>query len=137
VRIARKVGIASFLLAGLLATPSSQAAESVASADELVARHLDSIGTAQVRQAAKSRVAEGTAEFRILVGGTGRLDGKSALVSEGKKLHFMMKFSNGDYHGERVVSDGSRVQIYTATQQARSIFGEFLRGKMRRCEKAC
>jgi len=114
---------------GLLAVPWCLGAEGVTTPDELVARHLDSIGTPQVRQAAKSRVAEGTAEFRILVGGSGRLDGKSALVSEGRKLHFMMKFPNGDYHGERFVSDGSRVQIFTATQQARSIFGEFLRGQ--------
>jgi len=47
--------------------------------DELVAHHLDSLGTAAARAANKSRVVQGTARFKILVGGGGQLEGKGAV----------------------------------------------------------
>lgn len=123
-----RVQILFSLLLGLVA-PAHIAAQANLTAEDVIARHLDSIAPQSTRQSMKSRVSEGTVEFRILVGGSGVIDGKTALVSEGKKLHFMMKLPNGDYHGERLVTDGSRVEIFTATQQARSIFGEFVRSQ--------
>jgi len=104
------------------------AAEPVVNPDQIVANHLNSIGPEAVRTGGQGRVAEGAAQFRILTGGSATVDGKSVLVSTGRKFQFMMKFPNTDYHGERIVFDGDRVQIAGATaQQARSIFGEFIR----------
>ena len=104
------------------------AAEPVVNTDQIVANHLNSIGPEAVRTGGQGRVAEGAAQFRILTGGSATIDGKSVLVSTGRKFQFMMKFLNTDYHGERIVFDGDRVQIAGATaQQARSIFGEFIR----------
>jgi hypothetical protein len=40
--------------------------------EDVVAKHLDSIGTAEVRAAAKSRVVQGTSLFKIRIGGGGR-----------------------------------------------------------------
>src|SRR5690349_19530643 len=67
--------------------------------EELVARHLDSVGTAAARASAKSRIVQGTSVFKILVGGGGELQGTSALVSEGRKSVVMIKLANNDYHG--------------------------------------
>jgi hypothetical protein len=99
----------------------------VSNVDELVAHHLDAVGPAQLRAGAKTRVAQGTAEFRILVGGAGLLEGKSVLVSEGPKFHFMMKFPNNDYKGEQFIFNGDRVEVsYATAQQSRSALGGFV-----------
>ena len=111
-----------------LASLHTFAVEPVVNPDQIVANHLNSIGAEAVRTGGQGRVAEGAAQFRILTGGSATLDGKSVLVSTGRKFQLMMKFPNTDYHGERIVFDGDRVQIAGATaQQARSIFGEFIR----------
>ncbi len=95
--------------------------------EDVVAKHLDSVGTAQARAAAKSRVMEGTVDYRILVGGAGYLDGKSVLVSQDQKMQFMMKLNNNLYKGEQFIYDGHDYQIArTTANQQRSSFGEFV-----------
>jgi hypothetical protein len=94
--------------------------------DELVAHHLDSLGTAAARAANKSRVVQGTARFKILVGGGGQLEGKGAVVSAERKLNIMMKFPN-DYKGEQFITDGDKSSIAATTaEHRRTIFGEFV-----------
>ena len=103
------------------------AANPVTNADELLARHLDSIASPTIRAGLKSRVVEGTVHFAILVGGAGSLNGKAFLVSEGEKWQFMMKFASSDYNGEQFVFDGKKRKIAFATpRQTRSAFGAFL-----------
>jgi hypothetical protein len=95
--------------------------------EDLVARHLQSIGAPQARAAAQSRVAAGPAQFKILVGGAGKLDGKATLVSQGARLVLLLKFSNADYRGEQLVCDGKKVRVVATTaNQRRSLFGELL-----------
>src|SRR5215467_16303670 len=65
--------------------------------EDIVAKHLDSIGTAQARSAAVSRIVEGKADFKVLIGTSGELQGKSVLVSQGNKLQLQMKFPSNDY----------------------------------------
>jgi hypothetical protein len=85
--------LAEFLLLclPLLVVPPAGAAD--LKPEEIVAKHLDSIGTSSAR-AAKTRIVEGPVTYRMLVGGAGSLDGKSVLVSQDQKLHFMMKLDN-------------------------------------------
>ncbi len=95
--------------------------------EDVVAKHLESVGTDQARAAAKSRVMEGTVDYRILVGGAGYLDGKSVLVSQDDKLQFMMKLNNNLYKGEQFIYDGTNYQVTrTTANQGRSAFGEFV-----------
>jgi hypothetical protein len=94
--------------------------------EEVVAKHLDSIGTADARAAVKNRVIQGDAKFKLLVGGSGELDGKGGFVSEQRKSNFVMKF-NGDYRGEQIVSDGDKAYVAsTLASHHRSNFGEFI-----------
>jgi outer membrane lipoprotein-sorting protein len=95
--------------------------------EELVAKHLDSIGTADARKAIKSRVAQGTAQYTILVGGAGTQEGKAVLVSEQNKIHFLFKFPNNIYRGEQIVTDGSKIEVAATTaQRTRSPLGTYL-----------
>lgn len=94
--------------------------------EDLVAQHLDAIGSKEARAAAKTRVAQGTAVYRILVGGGGRAEGKTALASDGRKLRFMMKFPT-DYRGETFVYNGDTVKIaFSNTNQSLSPLAGFV-----------
>jgi hypothetical protein len=98
--------------------------------EDVVARHLDSIGTAEVRSAAKTRLVRGTSRFKIPLSGGGEPEGTSALVSEGRKAVVMIKLSNGDYRGEQFVTDGDKVYVAaTASSHRRTSFGEFVQSQ--------
>src|SRR5215467_12483259 len=104
--------------------------EEKVTAEDLLGRHLDSVGPAAARAAAKSRVFEGTASYRILVGGSGRIDGKAVLVSEGRRFHLMLKINAPQYTGERFVCDGNKTSVAaTYMDKTRSEFREFLRAE--------
>ena len=95
--------------------------------EDIVAKHLDSIGTAQARSAAVSRIVEGKADFKVLIGTSGELQGKSVLVSQGNKLQLQMKFPSNDYRGEQWICDGNKTQVTATTPNMhRSTLGEFL-----------
>jgi len=68
-------------------------------AEDIVAKHLDSIGTAEARAAIKSRAVQGSLRFKVLVGGGGEVAGTWGRVSEQRKSKFVMKFGNGDWWG--------------------------------------
>jgi len=90
------------------------------SVDELVAKHLAAIGTPEARAAAKTRVAQGSAVFKILVGGGGQIEGTSGMVSEGRKQRFVMRFQQ-NYHGENFLLNGDKVSIgFSNSDQTRS-----------------
>jgi hypothetical protein len=97
---------------------------------DLVAKHLDSIATAEVRGGLKSLIVQGTSEFKIRVGSSGELRGTSALVSQGRKAVVMMKLTGGDYRGEQFVTDGDKVSVAATTPNHRhTSFGEFVRSQ--------
>ena len=97
--------------------------------EELIQRHLDSIGTVQARSA-KSRVVEGVADYRLLVGGSGEIRGKAVLASEGQKLRVLLKVNALQYRGEQFIFDGRKIDIAgTYNDKSRSDLGDFLLGQ--------
>jgi hypothetical protein len=96
-------------------------------ADELVARHLDSIASPAIRAGLKTRVAQAPVHYAALVGGAGFLDGKAQMVSEGKKLQLMMKLPNNLYRGEQFIFDGEKDKVaFSTAVQTRSALGNFV-----------
>ena len=92
----------------------------------LLSRHLRSIGPEAVLAGVKTRVAEGTSHYKVVMGGptgTVDLDGKAALVSEGQQVRMLLRFSDPRYPGENYVTDGKKVQVYNLP---RSGFGELV-----------
>ena len=95
--------------------------------DNLVARHLDSIASAETRAAIKSRVVQGKLKFTVLVGGGGFIEGTWGRVSEGQKSNFVMRFNRGDWRGEQFVFNGDKAYVAAKTaSQRRSVFGDFV-----------
>lgn len=95
--------------------------------EDIVARHLDSIGTAQARQGLKSRVIQGGATYRVIQGGYGAIDGKYVFASEGQKSNFLFKINASSYRGEQFICDGNKVAVAaTWSDKTHSEFGEFV-----------
>lgn len=104
--------------------------ETSLTSEEVLQRHLNSIGTPEVRAAAKTRVVEGKAVYRILVSGSGEIEGKAAMVSEGQKFHLLLKVNALQYRGEVFVSNGEKTSVAgTYADKSRSEFGQFLRAE--------
>jgi hypothetical protein len=97
-------------------------------AEELIAKHLDSIGTAEARAAVKSRGVQGALHFKDLAGKVGDEVGYWGLVSEQHKSNFVMKWGSGEWRGERFVFDGDKTNFAVFTSSHRpSAFGDFVR----------
>ena len=98
--------------------------------EDLVARHLQSIGTPAALAAIKSRVVQGNLTFKVMQGGSGEVHGTWGRVSEGRKMKFVMRFGVGDWRGEELVFDGNKTYVAAITNTHRkSIFGEFVQNQ--------
>ena len=112
----------------VICSPSDGEDHGALTAEDVLARHLDGIGPAAVRASTKSRAVQGTAVYRILVGGSGSVEGKSGMVSEDHKLRFMMKFQRNDYRGEQFIFNDGKFEIaFANADQTRSPFADFVR----------
>ena len=123
---ASRAGAAVVFLVLLAAIASLEGQEPKLTPAELVAKHLESIGPAEARSAAKSRIAEGTVQMRILLGGAATAWGQAGLISEGRKVLLSLRFTHPDYAGEHMVFDGEKFQVGRANPVSRSGFGEFI-----------
>ena len=123
-----KLVLAVYFFAFLVA--SAALCEEHMKAEDVLKRHLDSIGTEAARAAAKSRVVEGDTSYRVLVGGAGQVDGRAFIVSDGRKLQMALKINANQYTGERFTCDGDKTSVAgTYADKSRSEFGQFLRSE--------
>jgi hypothetical protein len=98
--------------------------------EDIVAHHLDSIGTAEARAAVRSRAVQGTLRFKVLIGGNGEVVGTWGRVSEQRKSNFVMRFGDGDWRGEQFIFDGDKTSFAAATSsQQLSMFAKFVRSQ--------
>ena len=79
--------------------------------EELVAKHLASIGTAEARAAARNRTALGVSEVVFLLGAVGRASGKMNFVTAGPMIRMEMDFNSMTYPGDLFAFDGRKVNI--------------------------
>jgi len=113
----------------LLVVIQSLGAENKVTVEDIVKHHLDSIADPATRAAMKSRVVEGDVTYRILVSGSGSIQGKAFLVSDTDKLQMRLKINAPQFIGERFVRDGDKVDIArNYADKTRSEFGYFLDG---------
>ena len=108
-----------------LSTPRASAQEKM-KAEELVSKHLDSIGTAEARRSVTSRVIVGTTKFSFRAKGVGQTAGRVVLASEGVKSLIGMEFPEADYPHERLGYDGRKFSTGFLRPGVRTILGEFL-----------
>ncbi len=79
--------------------------------EELVAKHLDSIGTKEARAAVQNRVMTGTGRVIIRLPTMGMKQGPADLISDGRRIRLSMIFNVNDYPSEQLVFDGNKVAV--------------------------
>lgn len=95
-------------------------------AEEIVAKHLESIGTPEKLAAIKNLISVGASQYSILRNASGSLPGKSIMVSEPGKLIFISSFMSTDYPSDKISFDGDNVNIGFIRPGLRSGLGNFI-----------
>jgi hypothetical protein len=94
--------------------------------DAIISRHLDSIGSADARAAAVSRVSQGKVVFAEIIRHSLRMEGAATLLSQQRKHKCEFQFGNSQYPGEKFVFDGNQELVAMVDQTSRSRLGNFL-----------
>lgn len=93
--------------------------------EEIVAKHLDSIGSKEKRAEIKNQIAFGDVQFK-LQGSATVLGGKIVLVSSGEKNLWGMNLTSNDYPLDRFSFDGKEAKVGFVRPGVRSILGAFI-----------
>jgi hypothetical protein len=94
--------------------------------NEVVSRHLNSIGSPEKLKARKTCVLEGDGAWRFVVGGAGSLAGPAVFVSEGDRFQFNIQFNHANYPSEQFAFDGEKLETGFPRPGIRSRLGQFL-----------
>lgn len=97
------------------------------SQEEIVTKHLQAVGPPEARQAPDGREFDGAAMTRMIVGGTGGLQGTGRILARGQEIRVEMHFNFASYPGENFLYTGSGRPIIAEIQPGtRSLLGSFL-----------
>lgn len=94
-------------------------------AEDVIAKHLDSIGSKEKRETIKNRLATGTSEFESKLPAR-KTTGKGAIVSELNDLMFLSSFRSNEYPYEKIGFFKGSINIPLALQNSRSPLGVFI-----------
>jgi hypothetical protein len=98
------------------------------SVDELVERHIASIGPADVIAAIKSRVMVGDTQVESKLGSSFVLNGKGQIASQGQSVLYAMIFNSPVYPYEKAAFDG-KDQSVGLPNGKRTLLSEFLKSQ--------
>jgi hypothetical protein len=93
--------------------------------EEVVAKHLESIGTAEARAKIKSRIVLGNAVGTFRVGGVGTSQGGAVMASQGTRSLIAIIYGNKEYPYEKLGFDGKAVTVADLKPGVHSTLGKF------------
>jgi len=95
--------------------------------EELVKKHLASIGSTEDIAASRTRVATGSTQAKLrLTNNAVELSGPAQIASDGDKFLLAMVFQSNNYPHEKASFDGENLVIGVLTQGGRTPLGTFL-----------
>jgi hypothetical protein len=110
----------------LLSSLSALCDDRTTTLDELLKKHLDSIGSSEARSAAQARAASGKFSMEVVQGGTGGAVGDAGVISSGKMNKIMMKTDSPRYAGERFWFTGKHVVAPVTDVASRTYLSDFM-----------
>lgn len=124
----RALGCMCALATLLLATmPSAALTADKMKAEEVIAKHLESLGSGAARKTEQSRVVVGTVRATFKARSTsGAIDGRAVLASINRKALIGLGFDAPNYPGEKFGFDGKKFTVGYLTPGVRSPLGNFL-----------
>src|SRR5712692_1055642 len=120
-----RLGIFGLLIALCLVNVHSSATDKI-KPEDLVAKHLESIGTAASRSAVTTRIIAGTSQVIFRTPPPGQATGRAVLASEGNKNLIGMSFPSPVYPREELGFNGNSFIAAYVTPGVRSSLGSFL-----------
>lgn len=121
--------LAAVLMTGSMAGYLAGQDKSKLKSEDVLAKHIESIGAPDAVAAARNRKIEGSAQVRNVRNRTSTVIGGAFLASTPDKNVVLMAFEApnvGDYRGERVYFDGKKLVIPYVTAAERSPAGTFI-----------
>ncbi len=94
--------------------------------EEILTKHLDSIGTSTVRTADKTRIMVGDADVTFVSQKNLPTKGRIVLASAGEKFFWGLSLSSLDYPSEKFSFDGNKAKVGYVRIGVRSVLGNFV-----------
>ena len=94
--------------------------------EEILAKHLDSIGTSEVRSANKNRIMVGDADIKFVTQKSIPVIGRIVLASAKEKSFFGIVSNSISYPSEKFSFDGKKTKVAFVKDGNRSVLGNFL-----------
>jgi hypothetical protein len=94
--------------------------------EDVLAKHLESIGTAEVRAAVKSQLAVGDVSVEFISQKNLTANGRIVMASEGTKNFLGMNLNANDYPLEKFTYDGKKSKVAFVRTGVRSVLGNFI-----------
>src|SRR5688572_15005381 len=95
-------------------------------AEEIIAKHLDSIASAEKRSTIKTLIAVGEVRVEYITQKNQPAAGRIVLASEGNKLFVGMSLNAADYPQEKFIFDGNKTSVGSVRSGTRSVLGNFI-----------
>jgi hypothetical protein len=136
IRTYEKVNLAFILISSIVVSAQQeknsdkdQKKPAKISVDELIARHIASIGPADVVARIKSRVLVGEGKLESKLGSTFILTGAGQIASQGDKVLYAIIFNHPLYPYEKAAFDGNDQSLGLPNGKRTFLFGDFLRSQ--------
>ncbi len=94
--------------------------------DEVIAKHLISIGSEKARASVKTRIISGSSQVVFHTAPVGQASGRAVLASQGNKTLLGMSFPSPVYPREQLGFDGNAFMAAFVVPGTRSALGSFL-----------
>lgn len=104
--------------------PATVAAQKM-KVEDVIAKHLESIGAEETRASIKSRVLIGEVKLRVKGGRLGETGGPVVMASEGEKHLIGMTLGSTNYPHEKLGYDGKSLKAAYLLPGVRSTLGDF------------
>jgi len=121
-----RLGIFGMLLIALCLVDVRSSATDRLKPEELIAKHLQSIGTATARASVATRIIAGTSQVIFRTPPPGQATGRAVMASEGNKSLIGMSFQSPVYPREELGFNGNSFIAAYVTPGIRSSLGGFL-----------
>lgn len=95
------------------------------SAEDILAKHLESIGTKENRAQIKNQLVVGDVQIKI-AGNTSIIAGKALIISAGEKNMWGMNLASNEYPQDRFAYNGKDTAVGFARPGAYSDIGRFI-----------
>ena len=106
--------------------PFSSLADDKMQPEEIVAKHLESIGAAETRASVHSRIAAGTVVATMRAPSTAKFSGQAVMASDGNKNMIKLGFESAGSYQEKFGFDGRDLTVGFVRPGVRGYWGDFL-----------